>query len=104
MAFQKPIFEAPKCPNCDAQLVADGKRPNMYKCPNWKPHDEGCKGLIWFKPDDKPRYNSTGGGAKPSFTSGDQLVLDEVVAFRKEFNERMDAMAAFLAKQKADEK
>lgn len=42
------------------------------------------------------KYGKTNGYQKPKIT-GEQIIMEELQAFRKEFNDRMDSLAKFLA-------
>jgi len=76
----------PNCEVCDAQLVKKEKDDKtFYTCPNWKPNNAGCKGMIWFPPSIKKK----GSSVRKEYDQGEKIVeglrslwekLDEILA------------------------
>ena len=53
----------PECENCGATLIPKEKEGRKFwTCPNWKPNDAGCKGMIWSPPKSKTELKSKQGG------------------------------------------
>ena len=85
------------CKECGTkkELVPRGKRKDgttwdsFMGCPKFKTHPKPQNGRSSnFQPrNDNPSVNPSA------------LVLDEITAFRKEFNERMDSMAKYFVEK-----
>lgn len=91
----KPNIQPPPCPNCGAILIKKEKDGREYfACPNWKPDNKGCKGYFW-----SPDTDTTNRKVKPNYVNKDTILMDEIIDFRQEMNERWDKLGEYLDKR-----
>ena len=85
-----PQITPPRCPACDTPMVLRDKNgEKFWGCIHYKE----CGGkTIPFREAPKS-------GGFPKVVNGNEILMDEIQDFRKEINERLDAMGKFLAEK-----
>lgn len=74
------------CPKCGAYMKISQRTGKPY-----------CSALCWQRNVSSQVYNPV-----PAPNNGNALLMEEIVALRKEMNERFDAMSAYFAKKDAE--